>query len=173
MAANTDVLSQFVNGWSDEHLLAQPLTGAMFDILVDVYHERLLLRGLISPEMEDLSDRLETSPVYGDRMQSMFDERYNEDPEGFRLALLEARDYLGSYLADAWQLLDPDYLSYYGVGQALEQVDRQITGGAFLPIIRGNFLTREIGLITPGPKIEKKGVESHSASVRTMVPMPD
>jgi len=64
-------------------------------------------------------------------------------------------------------------LSYYGVGQALEEVDRQITGGEFLPIIRGNFLTREIGLITPGPKIKKKGVESHSASVRTMVPMPD
>lgn len=171
LAANTDVLSQFVNGWSDEHLLAQPLTGAMFDILIDVYHERLLLRGLISPEMEDLSDRLETSPFYGDRMQSLFDERYNENPEGFRVALLEARDYLGSYLADAWQLLDPDYLSYYGVGQALEEVDRQITGGEFLPIIRGNFLTREIGLYTPGPKIEKKGVESHSASVRTMVPL--
>ena len=173
LAANTDVLSQFVNGWSDEHLLAQPLTGAMFDILIDVYHERLLLRGLISPEMEDLSDRLETSPIYEDQMQSLFDDRYNEDPEGFRLALLEARDYLGSYLADAWQLLDPDYLSYYGVGQALEQVDRQITGGQFLPIIRGNFLTREIGLYTPGPKLEKKGVESHSASVRTMVPVTD
>jgi hypothetical protein len=170
LAANDRVLSEFARGWTDEHELAQPLTGAMFDILVDVFHERLLARGLISQEMEDLSDQLEGDPDYGEIMQTLFDARYALDPEGFRLALLEARDYLGSYLADAWAMLDPNMLSYYGVGQALEEVDLAITGGQFLRIIRGNFQMREIGLIVPGPRLEPPGADSHSASVRTLVP---
>ena len=142
----------------------------MFDILVDVFHERLLVRRLITPEMEDLSDQLEGHPEYGAVMQELFDARYALDPEGFRLALLEARDYLGSYLADAWSMLDPDMLSYLGVERALETVDRQITGGAFLPIIQGNFRMREIGLVVPGPRLHPPGADSHSVSVRTLVP---
>jgi len=67
-------------------------------------------------------------------------------------------------------MLDPDMLSYYGVGQALEKVDQAITGGQFLRIIRGNFEMREIGLIVPGPRLEPPGADSHSSSVRTFVP---
>ncbi len=170
LAANDRVLSEFADGWTDEHDLAQPLTGAMFDILVDVFHERLLWHGVIPPEMEDLSDRLEGTPQYAPVMQALFDRHYATNPEGFRRALLEARDYLGTYLADAWRLLDPNMLSYLGVGQALEEVDRAITGGEFLPIIRGNFQMREIGLIVPGPRLVPPGADSHSTSVRTLVP---
>ena len=170
LAANNSVLSDFAHGWTDEHDLAQPLTGAMFDILVDVFHERLLWHGVIPPEMEDLSDRLEGTPQYAPVMQALFDRHYATNPEGFRRALLEARDYLGTYLADAWRLLDPDMLSYFGVGQALEEVDQAITGGQFLRIIRGNFQMREIGLVVPGPRLEPPGADSHSASVRTFVP---
>ena len=47
LAANNRVMSEFVDGWDDEHILAQPLTGAMFDILVDLFHEHLLELGLI------------------------------------------------------------------------------------------------------------------------------
>lgn len=123
LAANNRVLSEFAEGYDDEHDLAQPLTGAMFDILVDVFHENLVEAGLISPEMEDLSDKLEGDPRYSDILQEHFDRRYSENPQGFRTALLKARDYLGSYLADAWQMLDADLLSYLGVGQALLEDD--------------------------------------------------
>jgi hypothetical protein len=44
IASNDLKLSQFAAGWTDEHLLAQPLTGAMFDILVDVFHENLFMK---------------------------------------------------------------------------------------------------------------------------------
>jgi hypothetical protein len=84
--------------------------------------------------------------------------------------LLEARDYLGSYLADAWQLLNPEFLTYYGVEQALLEVDHSITGGQFEPIISGNFRVRDIGLVRPGPRLKKPGRGSHSASVRTLIP---
>lgn len=170
MAANDRVLSEFRHGWASEHALSEPLTGAMFDIMVDVFHERLLVHGLISPEVEALSDALEGRPDYAEVMQALFDRAYAANPEGFRIALLEARDYLGSYLADAWSLLDPDRLSYAGVEVALLSVDREITGGAFEGIIAGNFRAREIGLVEPGPRLAPPDATSHSHSARTRVP---
>ncbi|MEX0351561.1 MAG: hypothetical protein AB3N15_19230 [Paracoccaceae bacterium] len=170
MAANDKTLSEFECGWSSEHALSEPLTGAMFDIFVDIYHERLLVHDLISPEMEDLSDQLEDSPEYGEVMQEMFDERYAENPDGFRIALLEARDFLGSYLADAWSLLDAEMLSYLGVERALVQVDQEITDGAFRQIIEGNFRMREVGVVEVGPRLAEPDENSHAVSTRTRVP---
>ncbi|MDA7965390.1 hypothetical protein [Ruegeria sp.] len=170
VAANDRVLSEFAQGWSSEHALSEPLTGAMFDILVDIYHERLLVHDLIPPEMEDLSDQLEGDPEYSAVMQQMFDTRYAANPDGFRIALLEARDFLGSYLADAWEMLDADMLSYFGVERALLTVDQEITGGAFQQIIEGNFRMRDIGLATAGPRLAEPDETSHASSVRTQVP---
>ncbi len=170
MAANDRVLSDFAQGWTSEHDLSEPLTGAMFDILVDIYHERLLVHDVITPAEEDLSDQLEGSDDYTAIMQDTFDERYADDPEGFRVALVEARDFLGSYLADAWSMLDADMLSYFGVERALVAVDQDITGGAFRQIIEGNFRMREIGLVEPGPRLSLPDGSSHAASVRTLTP---
>lgn len=170
VATNDRVLSEFAHGWSSEHDLSEPLTGAMFDILIDIYHERLLVHDLITPEEEHLSDQLEGSAEYSQVMQQIFDERYTSNPEGFRIALLEARDFLGSYLADAWEMLDADMLSYFGVERALLTVDQEITGGAFQQIIEGNFRMREIGLTTAGPRLADPDETSHASSVRTRVP---
>lgn len=172
MAANDKLLSEFAAGWTSEHALSEPLTGALFDILIDVFHERLLEHGLITPEIEDLSDQLEGSPEYSDVMQAVFDDRYARDPEGFRNALLEARDLMGSYLADAWDMLDADALSYSHVEEALLAVDRDISGGAYQQIIAGNFRVRDIGLTRVGPRLAEPDEGSHAVSVRTRVPHP-
>ena len=58
IAANDVRLSKFAEGWVKEHKLSQPLTGAFFDILVDIFHECLVDYGCITPDMEDLSDKL-------------------------------------------------------------------------------------------------------------------
>ena len=170
LAANDRVMSEFASGWSDEHHLAQPLTGAVFDILVDIFHENLLDRGLIPPEMEDLSDKLEGDPDYGAILQDDFDRLFGQNPDGFKMALLDARDFMGIMLADAWQLLSADTLTYAGVGEALTIIDDQMTGGEFGRIIEGNFKIREIGRFVPGPRQPKKGANSHVHSARTMVP---
>ena len=172
MAANDRLLSDFERGWSSEHALSEPLTGAMFDILIDIFHERLLAHGVITPEIEELSDRLEGTAGYGDVMQDIFDTRYALNPEGFRIALLEARDLLGSYLADAWDMLEPDGLSYSHVEEALLRVDRDISGGAYQQIIAGNFRVRDIGFARVGPRLvdADQDTDSHAASVRTMAP---
>ncbi|MEM7222024.1 MAG: hypothetical protein AAF495_03535 [Pseudomonadota bacterium] len=170
LAANDHVLSEFAEGWDSEHKLSQPLTGAMFDILVDVFHENLLEQGLIPPEMEDLSDKLEGSDDYSDIMQERFDHFYAQNPEGFREALLLARDYLGTYLADAWIMLTTETLSYKGVGEALLEIDNFITGGRYQTIIRNNFLSRDIGRVVAGPRVAKPDKTSHAFSDRTLSP---
>ncbi len=170
MAANNSLLSDFVAGWDSEHKLSEPLTGAMFDVLIDVFHENLLDAGLIPPEMEDLSDKLEGDPRYFDIMQGQFDAFYARDPHGFKEALLLARDYLGTYLADAWQMLDPRTISYRGVGNALIDIDEDITGGRFRRIIKQNFEMRDIGRAKPGPRLKKPDKQSHLFSDRTVTP---
>jgi hypothetical protein len=169
-AANTRHLAEFAAGWTKEHQLSLPLTGAMFDILVDIFHELLVERDLISPEMEDLADVVEQQPEYEGLIQGMFDDVYARDPGGFRGALLDARDCLGLYLALTWQRLSPHSLNYIDVAAALLQVDRECSGGRFARLIRRNCELRGIGLVTVGPRLMPPGADSHAFSARALVP---
>ncbi|WP_299678747.1 hypothetical protein [uncultured Roseobacter sp.] len=171
IAANDTRLCQFAEGWRKEHHLGQPLTGAFFDILVDIFHEMLLDYGAISPEMEDLSDQLLATAEYAPVMQDMFDAAYADHPDQFKRALLDARDIMGTYLADTWQLLSRQDLNFIDVAEAFMEVDQAHTGGRFATIIRGNFHLRDIGLVDVGPQLEPLGEDSHANSVRTMLPM--
>lgn len=170
LASNAVRLSAFADGWTKEHHLSEPLTGALFDILVDIFHESLLERNLISGEVEDLADQLQRRPDYADAIQVFFDEAYARQPDGFMDALLEARDYLGVALAQAWSRLTPDFLSYEDVGQALLLVDRDLTGGRFRRLILNNFLWREIGSAVVGPRLSPPDSQSHAYSARTAEP---
>ncbi|WP_187428930.1 hypothetical protein ROLI_036390 [Roseobacter fucihabitans] len=171
IAANDKRLADFAEGWVKEHHLSQPLTGAFFDILVDLFHEMLLDYGAISPEMEELSDQLLATSQYAPVMQELFDEAYAAHPEKFKLALLDARDILGTYLADTWQRLDRQDLNFVDIADVLLAVDQEHTGGRFERLIRGNFKMRDIGFVEVGPQLEPLGKDSHANSVRTMVPM--
>jgi hypothetical protein len=169
-AANDTRLSRFVRGWKDEHLLSQPLTGAIFDILVDIFHEKLLDHGLIGSEVEDMSDRLLATPDYAPVMQALFDQAFDRNPDGFKEALLLTRDTLGTYLADTWSRLNADDLNYRAVAAAFEDVDREFSGGRYQRLIRGNFDMRDIGHVRVGPQLAPLGKNSHVNSVRTQVP---
>jgi hypothetical protein len=170
ISSNDRRLSEFTHGWRKEHELSQPLTGAFFDILVDIFHEQLLAAGLITPFVENLSDQLLATPEYAKVMQGLFDEAFAREPHGFKMALLETRDILGTYLAATWTLIETDHLNYVDVAEVFEEVDRQLNGGGFLRLIRGNFDLRDIGWVKVGPQLQPLGADSHAASVRTLVP---
>lgn len=170
LAGNGRRLREFADGWSDEHALSEPLTGAIFDILVDVFHETLLDRRLISPEMEELADQVERVPEFAPLLQTLYDESYEADPAGFKDAFLEARDYLGTLLARAMWRLSPDALTFDAVGQVLLDVDAELTEGAYARLIRRNLDLRDIGRVRVGPKLFDSDAESHTASVRTATP---
>ena len=170
IASNGVHLSAFADGWVDEHDLSLPLSGAMFDILVDVFHEILLARRLIGPEVEDLADQVERLPECQALIQARFDQAYPRDPDGFKEALLEARDYLGFALAGTLQRLSPDYLNYDDVARALLEVDRHLSGGDFARLIVRNFELRGIGSVEVGPRLASPGEKSHAFSARSVVP---
>ncbi len=173
IASNGVHLSAFAEGWVDEHDLSLPLSGVMFDILVDVFHELLLARRLISPELEDLADQVERVPEYQYLIQAGFDQAYPRDPDGFKEALLGARDYLGYALAGTLQSLSPDYLNYDDVARTFLEVDRRLSGGDFERLIVRNFELRGIGSVKVGPRLAPPDETSHAFSARALVPMPE
>ena len=112
-------MDEFVDGYKNEHDLSEPLTGAIFDILADIFHESLLERGLISPEVEELAEMVEFGGAESAELQDAFDRAYADDSEGFREALVDARDIVGTYLAETLWDLDPDFLDYGDVADDL------------------------------------------------------
>ena len=95
-ANNTSTMAEFVNGWTNEHALSQPLTGAIFDILVDIFHESLVERGLITPDVENLADLAEIDPRFAPALQSEFDHAFGGDPD----AILPKRSSMRATLWD-------------------------------------------------------------------------
>jgi hypothetical protein len=170
ISSNDRRLSEFAEGWKKEHELSQPLTGAFFDILVDIFHEQLVEESLIDPVVENLSDELLATPRYAGVMQALFDDAFARDPDGFKMALLHTRDIMGTYLAATWDVIDRNDLNYIDVATIFEEVDRELGGGRFLRLIRGNFDLRDIGWVEVGPQLRPLGADSHAGSVRTLVP---
>ncbi len=170
IASNSLTMAAFVNGWRKEHKLSQPLTGAIFDIFVDIFHEQLLDQDLISPEVEDLADQYEYDQQSQVLVQEMFDESYAGNESGFKGALEESRDIMGGYLAETWRRLPPDHLTYQIVGDILSDVDEATSGGKYLRIIANNFEFREIGRVMVGPQLAKLPKENHMDSSRRLTP---
>lgn len=128
----------------ERHRIGEPLTGAVFDTLVEVFQQRLVDDGLISPELDKLSRRGGPLEVDGDALQRQFDDAYAANPSGFKTALEGARDYLGELLARTWSQLEWD-LSFADVGRAMLRADLVLSGGYFHPEILESLVWREIG----------------------------
>ncbi|MFK7855634.1 MAG: hypothetical protein AB8B79_16035 [Granulosicoccus sp.] len=162
MASNNSKLSDFSMGWKDSHLLGQPLTGAVFDILVDIFHEELVRVGAISTSLEQLSDMLEGTSQYEAELQDDFEFAYAEQPLLFRESLLFARDTLAALLINTWSRMSPNYLRYTDMHRAMIEADRNLFNGRYEGIINVNFIWREIGQATVGPQLPKdKDEEPH------------
>ncbi len=126
------------------HEQSLPLTGAVFDILVDVLQHHLVEDGLISRELDAFS-RPDVSATDEATVQAEFDAAYANRHDGFKAALLDARDYIGRCLAAAWQELSWD-VRYADVAAAMLAADRRLAGGAGLELLTENLLWRGIEL---------------------------
>lgn len=155
MACNNARLSDFSSGWRDSHMLGQPLTGAIFDILVDIFHEELVAAGAMSTSLEQLSDLLEGTSEYEEQLQDDFTAAYESNPDVFRAALAHARDTLATLLVDTWSQLSPHYLHYTDIHTAMIQADSITFAGKYRSIIDVNFEWRDIGTAVVGPQKPK------------------
>ena len=113
---------------------------------------------------------MEDLPDYHQIVQPIFDDAYAAAPDGFRDALVAARDTIGIYLAETWRRLSPHHLGYDDVGRTLFVVDRMLTGGRFRRIIEVNLRRRSIGFATVGPQLEPPDPKSHFDLPRVFLP---
>ena len=118
--------------WHD----GQPFTAAVFDILVEVFHERLVEKKLITRALDELSEIDERDEETLRQVKGEFDSAYAEAPDGFMEALEYARDMLGERLVKSWRRLDPDRLTLWNAAASLMTVDRELTGMRYQGIFR-------------------------------------
>ena len=76
-------------------------------------------------------------------VQRSFSEAYAGNHDGFKQALLDAGDYLGTCLAATWSRLSPD-LTFAEFGATLMSVDRDLSGGAYQGLMYESFVWRQI-----------------------------
>jgi hypothetical protein len=154
---------------AEPHNLSLPLTGAIFDILVDVFQKELVAQELIT---QDLASRSTHGAAPNDDLEAIqaeFDEAYAGYEEEFKTALLTARDYLGRLLAKTWGSLDPNFLTYHKVGLALMNADLELSGGANRSNIRECFAWREISL--PNPNLMLRRVSDCGMAAEPLQPV--
>ena len=169
-ANNKRTMAEFVHGWKDEHDLSEPLTGAIFDSLVDIFHESLVTRGLISPEVEALADIAQADPTAEAPLQDAFDRAFARDADGFAEALLDARDIVGTYLAETLRTLRPDYLDYGDVADAMLAVDQAQSDGEFSDLLDRNFSRRGIGELHAGRQMDADSKRRDRRFTRSILP---
>jgi hypothetical protein len=158
IASNSDRMSNFSPpsiparelSHKEQHRLAQPLTGAIFDILMEIYHSLLREQNLISPELDRRAQRVTDREAAPESIQAGFDVAYQDHPQGFKAALIAARDAVGERLAKTWVRLIPDLISYPGIASTFLTVDRSLTGWKYQKGVCDCFLWREIGYGFPG-----------------------
>lgn len=124
------------------HAMSLPMTGAVFDMLVDVFQELLVEDGLISPKLDEMS-RPEVRVADEAVVQALFDEAYAGRHAEFKAALLDARDYMGRCLAEAWRTLTWD-MRYGDVAAALLAADQRLARGVGRNIMTESLLWRGI-----------------------------
>lgn len=152
----------------DEHELSEPLTGALWDTWVDLFHEDLLRCGLITRSVEELADEVEYQAKFDPIIQQEFDTAYADDPIGFKHAFIRARDQMGRLLAATWRKLRRQRFGYPDLAHFFLAIDERQTDGRFKPIIERNFALRDIGDYSDSLALGVKG--SHSNSSRVVRP---
>jgi hypothetical protein len=131
---------------TEAHDLSVPLTGAIFDILVDVFQRRLVEGGYITQQLATLSNHVPGGTHDEALVKQQFETAHAANVAGFRLCLLEARDYLGRLLATTWDHLSPEFLTYNKVYRELLRSDIDVSGGKYQNAIRDCFAWRQIPL---------------------------
>jgi hypothetical protein len=129
--------------YPQRHAMSLPLTGAVFDMLVEVFEELLVEDKLISQDLDRLS-RQEENPPY-EQVQAEFDRAYAGRHEAFKSVLLDARDYVGNCLATAWRTLSWGS-GFSDTAAALVAADWEVARGAGQTIMLENLLWRGIEL---------------------------
>lgn len=136
----------------EAHRLGQPLTGAIFDIVVDLYLDRLVSFGLVEAAHADALRRASREATLAAVDEQPLYDAFAREPEGFRAALADARDMVGLRLAQAFHRLQAAGLCYENVARTFLDVDRDLTGTMNQALVRECFAWR--GIVPDAERLE-------------------
>ncbi|MDP7978869.1 hypothetical protein [Bacillus multifaciens] len=126
----------------EAHDLSEPFTGGAFDVLVEIFQNNLIERGLISQDLGKHAYDAHFEEVPD--VQREFEHRYQGKETDFKNALLDARDYFGKLMAGAWNKTSPEGLRYWKVVNSMIDADQELSNGKYKQTIRSCFDWREI-----------------------------
>lgn len=152
---------------TEPHDRSLPLTGGIFDIMVEVFQKKLVAKGLISADLAKRSTQGPGGSSDSKGMQKEFDALYKGHEAVFKQLLLEARDYLGRLLATTWSNLDPNFLTYQKIVRGLLAADRALTGDN-QETIRGCFAWR--GISAPASMLQLRTIDACYRGARDAQP---
>src|SRR3546814_17009925 len=72
LAANNSTPGDFAAGWTGEPALSEPLTGALFDLLINFFHEYLVEAGTRAATVTALTDRPHGTPDTSNLIPTQF-----------------------------------------------------------------------------------------------------
>ena len=139
---------EFVDDDRRKYQLSLPFTGGAFEVLVEIYEQGLLQRGVVSQSLVATSRAARQRELA--RTQREFDRVFRRHEEAFTTALLDARDYFGRLLARMWEktglrdLEGRPRLAYRRVVGAMLGADAELSGGRYRALIGGVFQRRGI-----------------------------
>lgn len=128
----------------NQHAVAGPLTGAVFDVLAELFQDMLVSRGLLAPEADARGwSRADVDAAFDD-LHLRTSRAYRRFAEGFDLAIRDARDAVGHALAHAMQTVEPRGLTFDEVAARFIEGLLAEGCGAVLHAVLDHFLWRGI-----------------------------
>jgi hypothetical protein len=128
----------------NQHALCEPLTGAIFDMMVEIFQDGLVRRGAIAPDQDTRGwtrESVEASFAELHLQSTRALARFSAEFEG---AIDDARDVLGCAMAHAMRTLNPETLSFERVAARLLEAAAGHGQGHILPALLDDFLWRGI-----------------------------
>jgi hypothetical protein len=108
LACNSRRLSEVT---SEVHDQSRPLTGAMFDTLVNTYHRALVSRGLADERLASMDIRDADAGLL-ERVSEFTTRNFRAQPFLFKSALIEARDDTALVLSRSWSRMTADEFDF-------------------------------------------------------------
>jgi hypothetical protein len=133
----------------NKHKLSLPFSGAAYEIFVALYHRHLLERGAITRRLAERAVHRPDERRSGlTALKGQFAAALRKDPEGFKEALLDARDDFGGLLARTWQSVDMHGLTYTTAAAGMIAAGRPVANERMAQQVAEVF---EAHGITPDP----------------------
>ncbi len=128
----------------NQHALGEPLTGAIFDILVDIFQDGLVRHGAIAPEHDTRGWTREAVEAAFDDLHLRSMRALTRFSAEFHDAIDDARDVLGRAMAHAILTLNPETLSFERIAARMLEAAVWYGQGHILSDLLDDFLWRGI-----------------------------